>query len=892
LLGRKSAAIRLGGEPTYQRQPNTNTLLPMRALLVLLLLALAAPAVAKPVRVFVVNPRVELGYADTYANYRDKMFALVDGQHPRRAEMVQPGLPDIAAQLRPRDPSAPADALIVFPEDVGLAAGLIGSRGATARGVTASSGGSTVAFLALTLGYTDLVEHYAARYPGLAGIGNLFLGATDTFYRAFYETFRDIARTYGVHVAASINVAAARRVDAADDPELVALLRDPDEPERDYAYEAMSGRPVNTLFVFAPDGSVLVNAGGQTLRSPEQTGGVLRGSFDKAYLTELELDPLGLVGGAVRDLDVLDTDVGRLASVTSKDAWMLDVNDRYDAKRPQIVIQPEAFDQWAFVTDPWAPDGFRAGGFAHVQRNPSYLFNLTSSLVGNLFDVTFDGQGAVIGKRGGKALPEPVSNAWIGQQPDTGLVAVAPWVSEDPGGADLAARRAALVEDGRILLPLSGVACAEPNGPGVCENGYRESILSADLELPGGLPAPRKPRERVPTAFGTAGFVAPGASGEQRHPSVAAAGDDVYVAWQDSRHGREAIYLAVSRDRGAHFDVKRVSDHAAGAVVELRPAVAVAPTTGPVYVAWQEWCEPADDDCGRIMLARFDRAGNKLGADLRVDDGGNTGKWNVALAVDRGGNPLLAWVDERDSTLSAGAALPQENIYFARSRDRGRSVGRNVRVDRGAPSASAATLNHKWAPALAVRPPYIHVAWTDFRNYQWDIFAARSRDGRHFEANRRVDDGVTERLNDHPTLGVGARGDLHVAWADRRRQDPDTDIRYARGTAGGRRFAASRRLDSGADANQWFPVLAASGTDLLVAWQDNRLGDNDIFFAASRDDGASFAPDQRLDDSGGDASEQTRPALAIDAATRTAWAVWEDDRLGPAAIALASRPLR
>jgi hypothetical protein len=863
----------------------------MRRLFPLLLLILATPVAAKPVRVFVVNPRVELRYADTYANYRDKMFALVDGQHPRRAELVQADVLDIAAQLRPRDPNAPVDALIVFPEDVGLAAGLIGSRGATARGVTASSGGSTVAFLALTIGYTDLVQHYSARYPGLGGIGNLFLAATDTFYRAFYETFRDIARTYNVHVAASINVAAARRVDAADDAELVALLRDPDEPGRDYAYEAVSGRPVNTLFVFAPDGSVLVNAGGQVLRSPGETGGVLRGSFDKAYLTELELDSLGLVGGAVRDLDVLETPVGRLASVTSKDAWMLDVNDRYDAKRPQLVIQPEAFDQWAFVTDPWAPDGFKAGGFAQVQRNPSFLFNLTSCLVGNLFDVTFDGQGAVIGKRADKPLGAPDARGWIGQDPDSGLVAVAPWVSEDPGGADLAARRAALVEDGRILLPLSGVACAEPNRPGVCENGYRESILSADLDLPEGLPAPRQAGARVPTAFGTAAFVAPDASGEQRHPSVAAAGDDVYVAWQDSRHGRDAIYLAVSRDRGAHFAVQRVSDHAAGAVVELRPAVAVAPAGGLVYVAWQEWCDPADDDCGRIMLARFDRTGSKLGGDLRVDDGGDAGKWNVALAVDRAGHPLLAWVDERDSVSSAGAALPQEHIYFARSRDRGRSVGRNLRVDRGAPTASAATLDHKWAPALAVRPPFIHVAWTDFRNYQWDIFTARSRDGRHFEVSRRVDDGVTERLNDHPALAVAARGDLHVAWADRRRQDPDTDIRYARGSAGGRRFAASRRVDSGAAANQWFPVVAALGSDLLVAWQDNRLGNNDIFFAASVDDGSSFTPDQRLDDSGDDVSEQTRPALAIDAATRRVWAVWEDDRLGPAAIAVASRPL-
>ena len=128
---------------------------------------------------------------------------------------------------------------------------------------------------------------------------------------------------------------------------------------------------------------------------------------------------------------------------------------------------------------------------------------------------------------------------------------------------------------------------------------------------------------------------------------------------------------------------------------------------------------------------------------------------------------------------------------------------RNVRVDRGAPTPFAAALDNKWAPAIAVRPPFIHVAWSDFRNYQWDIFTSRSRDGRYWERSARVDDGVTERINDQPAIAVAPDGTVHVAWADRRRQDPDTDIRVTRSTVGGRRFAASQAVDAGGDdANQ------------------------------------------------------------------------------------------
>ncbi|HSQ00497.1 MAG TPA: hypothetical protein VL049_25020, partial [Candidatus Dormibacteraeota bacterium] len=630
-----------------------------RLALLLALLFAAAPAAARPVRVFVVNPHLRL--PASYADFHDQMFALVDASHPRRAELVQAGLPDIAAQLPPRDPTAPPASLIVFPEDVGLAAGLIGSRGAIARQVT--TGGSTVAFLALTLAYQPLVEHYSERYPGLPGLAYLFLGATDTYYRAFYETFRDLASTYGVYVAASVNVAPARRVEAVDEPVLVAQLRDPDEPDRQYAYEAVEGRPVNTVFVFAPDGSVLVGDGrGGTRRSPDDTAGVLRGSLDKAYLTEIEQDPLGLSFGAVRDLDVLDTPVGRLAAVTSKDAWMIDVNDRYDAKRAQLILQPEAFDQWAFTTDFWAPDGFKAGGFAQVQRNPSFHFNVTSCLVGNLFDVTFDGQGAVIGKRHKPVSSEQAAAlGWIGQSPDAGFVAVAPWIVADPGGPDPAARRAALVESGLPLLPGSSVACDPPLGPGSCENGYRESIQRVDLDLPatGALPAARQPGAPVPTAFGTAAFVDP-AAGEQRQPRVAADGDHVFVVWQDARDGIEQIYLAVSDNGGAHFNTRRVSDNAPGAVNEWRPALAFSPRTQVAYVAWQEPCDAGNDDCGRIKLTRFSTAGDKLGGDVRVDRGADdAGKWNVALAVDRAGQPLLAWVDERDRS---PGGLPLEHI--------------------------------------------------------------------------------------------------------------------------------------------------------------------------------------------------------------------------------------
>jgi hypothetical protein len=871
----------------------------------------AAPALAKTVRVFAVGSKLELRYADTYQNFHDKMFALFDAQHPRRQELVQANADDVASHMQPVDAQAPELSLVNFPEDVGLVAGFIGTRGATARRAASLNGGAQGAFYNLIQAYTPQIRFYEDRFPGQVPVRYLLLAETDTFYRGAYETFRDLACAYGVYLTATFNVAPARRVDAAEDPDLVAQLRDPDEAEtRDYAYVALSPQVFNTTFIFDPHGNVVVTTpDGRVLRSPMETGGELRGSLNKAYLTEAEEDTLPLAFGRVQDLDVVDTPVGRLAAVISKDAWMIDVNDRYEAKGAQLILQAEAFSAWGYAAAPWQPDGYKAGGFAQVQRNPSFLYNVAPSLTGNLAEITFDGQSSVVGKRRKTAGSLGNQTAWIGQNPDSGFLRVAPWILDDPGLAEpqlsLAQRRTLLATEGTHLLPNAVPLCGAPTQYGPCRNGYREAVIYADVELPDGAEAvvPPDTRPRVSTAFGASIPVSASDGVARRHARVAARGGSVYVVWQQGSHGHENIFLALSQDGGVHFGAPtQVSDNAPGAIVELRPALAISAKGDQLFVAWQELCSAIDDDCGRIKLARFDGGGRKLGPDVRVDDGAvDAGRWNPALAVTKSGTPLLVWVDERDP---GPDGLRFEHIYFARGRHRGASFSRNVRVDAGVPVRAAASLDNKWAPTIAVDRPRIYVAWTDFRNYNWDVYLAHSRGGAGFSTNVRVDDAPDfERIDDHPSVAVDDHGIVHVVWTDRRDTAADTNIFYARSLDAGRSFSANRQIDSSVldfnadqdpSSNRWHPRLAVSDSDVMAVWQDNRLGNNDIFFVRSRDRGMSFAADERVDDSGDGPSNQFRPDLAVDdvdPAGRTAYVVWEDDRSGVAEVFLARRRL-
>ena len=110
----------------------------------------------------------------------------------------------------------------------------------------------------------------------------------------------------------------------------------------------------------------------------------------KTYLTPIELPgQLDLVPGDVmHGVSAVDTAVGRLGFVTSKDAWMPDVTERLDQEGVQILVQPEFFvGDTIRTTGPWAPDNIQGAGYSDVLRQPSMQALVLPQLTGNVFDL-------------------------------------------------------------------------------------------------------------------------------------------------------------------------------------------------------------------------------------------------------------------------------------------------------------------------------------------------------------------------------------------------------------------------------------------------------------------------------------------------------------------------
>ena len=735
------------------------------ALGILVALVAAGAAQAKTVRVHTVGPRFDLGWVDS----REHFAAKLDG-------MMQT-LPRLG---KDRD-------LVVLPEDLGLMAAFSGPKGATAR-----ESDTLIGAVATLLGtYGPQIAYYQWKYPGLGDRGiptrALALALTDTFNRVAVETFSELADRYDVWLEAGVNM--ARDWNRTTDPGTVAALG---EPGRDYAYEATSDEPVNMALVFDPDGKLV----------SKQV---------KAYLTPIELPGnLDLVPGSPRGLTAVDTPVGRLGFVTSKDAWMPDVTGRLDDAGVEILVQPEFFVGDVVSTDPtlpWAPDTLKASGYSDLLRHPSLKAMALPELTGNVFDFAADAQSHIAVR----PSPGGPSGGLVGQDPAPGFAQVQPWPGPDPAGLPIEERRKAVVA---------------ANAP------KAEGVLSQDVVV-GETP------ERQPVKRRRDKPIAP-SSTPQRHVALTRRGRTVLAAWEEGSRIRTARYRRgrwsrpQTRGRGSHpalsgawlaFTRPDGKVVAARGNRHLRP---VAPGGGKqerVSIAalrgggaYAAWLDDLGDSGIHVYGGRVGKGAKRLDGDVEPVE--------LAAQMDNSWAPSVAAQGRRVLVTWTGFANYKWDVFSRASTNRGASFGSAERVN-DSPDADEALDD---TPRAAFEGGKPFVAWTDFRKRAglaasplYDIYGARAGGG-GFPNRQLDDDGARQVPAFAPATAGLPRGRLAVAW--QAHQGPTADVRIT--AVGGR----ARRVDDAGtrNVNSWRPaVVHLSGRRVLVAWEDDRDGPANVF---------------------------------------------------------------
>jgi hypothetical protein len=392
-------------------------------------------------------------------------------------------------------------------------------------------------------------------------------------------------------------------------------------------------------------------------------------------------------------------------------------------------------------------------------------------------------------------------------------------------------------------------------------------------------------------------------SGGQR--SVAVHGSTVYAAWNDDSNGNDDVYLAISRDRGRHFDVPvRINDDAAlgGIRPQLFPSVGVD-GSGRAVMAWLDGRNYADSD-GRfevyVATATVDSNGAvTVGPNQRVTLAGtpDTQDVSVSLAVDQPGNVYLAWAD--------GSGASNTDILLAKG----------VRAASGLFQFAPAVLVNQYVPSDQGRPAIavdgtgdLLVAWHSRTpipgqlDVNWEVYWRRGRFDAGGAMTWETDETRVNLLTDgdqvSPTVAMvwdGTVQTAYIGWSQQIGLQERRKLYFAKSSSAD--LTVNENIDvMQSESDQNFPSLVVSGGQITIAVADNRpcsctatssdvlnrngTGATDIYVVRSIDGGLSFRqPVLPVNSDEVSLKLHGRPSVAVDDAGR-AYAVWTDDRNG------------
>jgi len=333
-------------------------------------------------------------------------------------------------------------------------------------------------------------------------------------------------------------------------------------------------------------------------------------------------------------------------------------------------------------------------------------------------------------------------------------------------------------------------------------------------------------------------------------PCLAAGSNGVmHLVWFDNRNGPPGnyeIYYKRSTDEGRSWDT-------ADTRLTFDPGESYTSTISAsglfVHVVW--W-DGRDGDY-EIYYKRSTDGGLSWSSDVRL-----TYATGVSRFPSQGGSGSVVhvvWEDARNGN---------SQIYYKRSLDDGATWDPDTCLARSTWGS--------YSPAIASQGDTVHVVWYDNRDkpYYPEIYYKRSTDsGRSWSPDTRLTLDSSNSLV--PTISTSGSM-VHVAWSDER--DGNYEIYYKRSTDGGLSWSSDLRLSALPYASSSSPIFA-SGNLVHVAWEDERDGNQEIYYKRSTDSGSNWSPDTRLTAAPGNSHH---PFLTV--SNSVVHVVWNEERDG------------
>ncbi len=241
-------------------------------------------------------------------------------------------------------------------------------------------------------------------------------------------------------------------------------------------------------------------------------------------------------------------------------------------------------------------------------------------------------------------------------------------------------------------------------------------------------------------------------TGISEHPSIEASGDNVHVTWYDNRTGDQEIYYKHSTDGGINWETDTRLTNSVG--YSYGPSIALSGQS--IHIVW--W-----DSRTSPFKVYYKRSTNN-GANWEAD---------VPLVLSESFQPCITvnnqnvhvvWEDYRN------AGVPE--IYYKQSSDGGSIWGADTRI--------TTSPDHSEDPSVACDMENVHILWWDQRDGDREIYYKLSTNaGNIWGPDVRQTNVIG--TSEGPSIAVSGTF-VHIAWYDNR--DGNYEIYYKRNPTG------------------------------------------------------------------------------------------------------------
>ena len=273
----------------------------------------------------------------------------------------------------------------------------------------------------------------------------------------------------------------------------------------------------------------------------------------------------------------------------------------------------------------------------------------------------------------------------------------------------------------------------------------------------------------------------------------------------------------------------------------------IATSGNHVYVTWQD-ATPGSFD---IFLAVSNNNGTSFGSPINISNNGVMSLNPQIAAI--GSNVYVTWEDRTPGSF---------DIFFAVSNNNGTSFGSPINLSNNAGFSER--------PQIAISGNNVYVTWADHTPGDADIFFAVSNNngtsfGSPINISNNAGGSVVPQI---ATIG----NNVYVTWYNEISGNLDTF--FAASNNNGTSFGTPINLSNNAGSSL-NPQIAASGNDVYVVWQDDTLGNAEVFFRASSNGGNTFNTTINLSNNAG---SSLRPQIA--ASGNNVFVTWQDSTPG------------